>query len=236
MRKIKRRALLLALAITLIIMGALTYYLQVQFLNVGPLERVVIAVEDIPPKTAITSSHITEKEIPKRFVTPGGVGEERMVVGKITKEKIYQGEIILGSRLIDTTGRDGLATIIPEGYRAITVRIDTISGVGRSINTGDFVDILVYTAPPHSQEERVETIFQSIEVIDLSPDSQEFLTLIMLPQDIEKLFLFDEIGKIRFVLRPILDTEKTPLQGARMTLPKEGGALDEEENQNTDLP
>lgn len=211
MNRLKIKSLLLALAITMIITGLLLYYIkQETVVDEVPMVSLVVATENIPPKTIITDKHVREVSIPEEFALPGSVKQSTQAIGKITRDNIFEGEQVLQQRLVQGREEDGLSAIIPDDYRAITIKVDSVSSVGRHVKTGDLVDILVYLKPPTSSSDTVTKIFEKIEVLDAGLEGENlsgdvFMTFRMKPKETETLFLMDELGKLRLVLRPITD-------------------------------
>lgn len=65
----------------------------------------------------------------------------------------------------------GFADAIPEGMRAVSVRVDEVSGVSQKIAKGDFVDILATSTNTASGEESVtRLILEAVEVLDTTTD------------------------------------------------------------------
>ena len=56
---------------------------------------------------------------------------------------IYPGEPIITAKITGENGRAGLAGIITEGMRAVTIPVNTVNGVAGFIQPGDRVDILL---------------------------------------------------------------------------------------------
>ncbi|MEW5763003.1 MAG: Flp pilus assembly protein CpaB, partial [Bacillota bacterium] len=95
----------------------------------GQFKPVVVAVTDIPARTAITDPMVRLKEMPAEFVHPDAVADKKDVIGKITAVKILAGEPVLRGRLLqeEEKGRETLAARVPVGRRAIAVAIDCVS-------------------------------------------------------------------------------------------------------------
>ena len=218
MTKIQRKALLLSICIATILTGALYYYLNLRSLNTSPLVKVVVAKTTIPANSAIDEKQVEEASVPLKFILPDAVQGKEEIIGKFAKVDIMVGEQVVKSRVQWETKREGLAGNLPLGFRAVTLKVDTVSNVNNKINSGDFIDILLYfkSSPPPATE-MVNTVFQGVEVIDVSGDlgsGERFITLLFKPEEAEKLFLADVIGEIRFALRPTEDKEKLTLPGA----------------------
>lgn len=224
MTKIQRNALLLAMCIATILTGSLMYYLNLKSMNVAPLVNVIVAKTNIPVDSVITDKQVEEVAIPSKFILSDTMGEKSQIVGKIANVDIIAGEQIVRSRVQLEKKKEGMAANLPLGYRAVTLKVDPVSGVNHQIKTGNYVDILLYYKPQPDQDnpqptqtEIVNTVFQQVEVIDASGEQgsgEWYVTLCIKPEAAEKLFMADVTGKIRFTLRPVDDNQNLVLPGA----------------------
>jgi len=146
MKKIVIFALIAALCA-----GALLYFylgnlesqkqVQVQY------DTVVAAAVDIPAYTPITSDMVTLQQIPQGYAHPLAARTVDEVVGLVTVSDIVAGEQIFPSKLKQFGETDsGLAYVVPEGMRAVTVSVDEVSGVAGFLKRGDYVDVISYTS------------------------------------------------------------------------------------------
>lgn len=224
MIKIQRNALLLAMCIATILTGSLMYYLNLKSLNVAPLVKVIVATTNIPADSVINDKELEEVSIPLKFILSDALVEKSQIVGKIAKVDIIAGEQIVRGRVQLEKKREGMAANLPLGYRAITIKVDPVSGVNHQIKTGNYVDILLYYKPQQDQSNPqsaqtgvVNTVFQQVEVIDTSGEQgsgEWYVTLCLKPEAAEKIFMADVTGKIRFTLRPADDNQNLVLPGA----------------------
>lgn len=203
------KLLFFALALAMVVTGLLFYYFRIKSLENVPRVTVLIAASNIKENTVIKANEIKEITVPEKYAVSGAAAEKEKVVGKIAKENIYEGEQILQMDLIKGEKEEGVSAVVPNGFRAVTIKTDMVSSVGGHIKDGDYVDILVFIKPPYSTE-KVKTVFQNVKVIDSGSDEKnskenKFITLCMKPNDAEKLFLVDETNKIRLSLRNKVD-------------------------------
>lgn len=218
------RAFLIALALALVVTGGLFYYLKVKSIENQDKVRVITAVSNIEANTVIKNSQIKEISVPQSSAVPGAIVDKEKVVGKVVKESIYKGEQILQMNLMKGEKEEGLSAVLPEGFRAVTIKTDMVTGVGGHIKDGDYVDVLVFVNPPYSTE-KVKTVFQNVKVLDADYKEKQssenrFITLCMNPNDAEKLFLVEEISKIKLSLRNRIDKKAKSLTGSSLELVK----------------
>lgn len=205
MKKIKLGSLIPALAVAFMLTGGMMYYLNLKSLEIEG-KNVLVAAVDIKENTVILENQLVQKSISNKDLVVGHVSNKKDVVGKIAKDNIYQNQQISNNNLVQTSDKDKLSVQIPKGYRAVTVNIDKVSGVGGHIKNGDYVDVIAFIQPPDSEAKEVRNIFKSIEVIDSgindnSSPEEAYMTLCMKPADAEKLFFMSEVSKIKFMLK-----------------------------------
>jgi len=103
---------------------------------------VVVAVEDIPLGTVMELPMLKTQEVAIAAALPGAYTDPSQAVGQIARQEVVEGQQI--TTTITNQG-GGVTTQIdtPAGYRAISVMVDQVSGVGTLIKPGDWVDMLV---------------------------------------------------------------------------------------------
>jgi pilus assembly protein CpaB len=105
----------------------------------------------------------------------------------------------------------GLAVKIPDGMRATSVKSDEIVGVAGFLFPGSHVDVLVTFRTDRLPAPATQIVLQDVEVLTvgqkLEPDPQgkpenvSVVTLLLTPEDAQKLVLASTQGGIQFVLR-----------------------------------
>lgn len=178
---------------------------------------VVVTTKQIAKQTTLTADMLRLQKIPVEAVHPDAARNINTVVGKITDGMLERGEAVLQSKLILSGGKTGgFSYRIPDGMRAITIKVDSVSGAGGLIKTGDHVDILAeFDLQKAGSVDKVPTsmmLLQNIEVLATGTDSSQSttgmyttVTLAVKSNDMLKLNLAITSGKIRLTLRPPLD-------------------------------
>ena len=146
MKKIVIFALIAALCA-----GALLYFylgkLEAQKQVQVQYDTVVAAAADIPAYTQITGDMLTLQQIPQGYAHALAARTVDEVIGLVTVSDIVAGEQIFPSKLKEFGQTDsGLAYVVPEGMRAVTVSVDEVSGVAGFLKRGDYVDVISYTS------------------------------------------------------------------------------------------
>jgi pilus assembly protein CpaB len=116
-----------------------------------PTRSVIIAQQNIPARVEITPEMIGRADWPESFLPPGAFERTDQVIGKMTTDPIYQGQIVLPQTLVDKTlakeKRSNASYIIPDGKVAVAFPNSALSAIGGAVQPGDYVDILLTLAP-----------------------------------------------------------------------------------------
>jgi len=133
------------------------------------------------------------------------------VKGATILQPVLKGEPVVESRLVGKNGRGGVT--VPEGMRAVSAHVSDSSGVIAILRPGFRVDVQLANLAGNSAELR--TILQDIEVLSVHApeDSREnpVATLLVTPEEADRLAIGDSFGRIRLVLRNPLDHGQTTL-------------------------
>jgi len=183
------------------------------------LVGVVRANVDIARDSLITKDMIETVQLPGKYVHPDAIQESNDVVGKIASSDISSGEILLYSRLADgKSGEQRLAYKIPQDKRAVTIGIDSISGVAGYLQKGDRVDIFATIdieessgggSVPYTvlalQDVLILETGSAAELTQKSEAVARTVTLAVEPQEALPLILASERGTVRLALRSPID-------------------------------
>lgn len=192
-----------------------------------PTEQVVVARVGIPPATAIKSEWLTLVEWPTASKPEGTSGEVKSLEGRVAIGPILKGEPILASKLAQAGANGGLSALVPEGMRAVAVRVDDVVGVAGFLHPGDSVDVIVTMKPrENSSEFASKVILQNVKVLAVGKDVQHrgreaekavpatVATLMVTPAQSEELALGAAKGKLLLTLRGAGDDELADTSGA----------------------
>lgn len=192
------------------------------------LSNVVVAKVEIPVGSRIIGEWLEVAQFP-RNVKPEGTfqkADDNNLIGRVAVTRIAAREPITESRLAPVGSAGGLSSVIPEGFRAMTVKVDDVVGVSGFIMPGTLVDVVTVISPPQgsTQQDRVSKIvLQNIKVlasgqnIDKPKNEKEAervksVTLQVTPEQAEKLALASTEGQLQLVMRNSVDQgdEATP--------------------------
>src|SRR5262252_7245667 len=142
-------ALLAAIAFGLVAAVSVSRYLANAAAYTKNLQSVVVAKVEIPLGSKIIPEQLTMAQFP-RDVAPEGAFEviDDKLIGRVAVVRISAREPVTESRLAPIGAAGGLSSVIPDGYRAMTVKVDDVVGVSGFILPGALVDVVVVISPP----------------------------------------------------------------------------------------
>ncbi len=227
MKKVKLAALISAL-----ITAALLYIFLSSLGHNGESEHlaVVTASVDIPSDTLITEDMVTMTKLPADAVLGDSVTDIKLVYGKLAKIDIFAGEQIIKNKLVSAgdTKNGELAYTIEPGMRAITIAVDSTTGLAGMLKPNYRVDIISDFDRENKDGGSVSyTTMIAEDITILSVDSvlseggkeqpedgkavYSTITLQVTPEQAMKLSLSEYKGHLRAILRSPLDEKKTNL-------------------------
>ena len=137
-----KHVMMLALVLGLAAAGLTWYYMTQVVEAAAPTERVVVAKKDIPARTVVSEDMLAYQNMPKGARHPEALSSMGPFVGKAVKQSLTAGEQVLTTKFLQDRKESGLAYAIPEGRRALSVKVDEYNAAGGLIATGDRVDVL----------------------------------------------------------------------------------------------
>src|SRR6202167_4025483 len=219
----KARRLLTALVIALMISGLFTFWLSRRVakgtrVSVPQRQLYVAAGQPLEAGELLKPGSLQLVEWPASSPLTGGFTKIDEVAGRIVLYPLPKGEPILERELAAAGATAGLTTNIPSGMRAISVRSDEVVGVAGFLLPGTHVDVLMTYHSTIAPEPQTLTVLQDVVVLaagqqvhpepDGKPISVNVVTLLLKPEDAEKLVLATSLGVIYFVLRNGADNEQ----------------------------
>jgi pilus assembly protein CpaB len=191
------------------------------------LATVMVAKVAINPGEKLIAEQLEAVQFP-RGATPDGVFESAdKLVGRVAVVSISAREPITDFKLAPVGSTGGLSAMIPEGYRAMTVKVDDVVGISGFIMPGALVDVVVVINPVDNggqQNPISKIVLQNIKVLangqnidrpksEREPESVKAVTLQVLPEQAEKLALAATEGKLQLVMRGSVDQGDEQTQG-----------------------
>jgi pilus assembly protein CpaB len=230
----RRIVLILAMAV---IAAAVAGFSTLRFLSTRPATAVmapaarkasvVLAVRDLPAGHPVTAQDVRTVEWPAELVPAGYHSQPADVVGRGLMAAVRTNEPLLASKLAEPGSGAGLPIVIPEGRRAMSIPVDQVVGVAGFVIPGTRVDVLLTIQPPNQNEMVTQIILQNLTVLTAGqlttrndagdPMTTNVVTLLVSPQEAERLSLATSQGRIQLALRNMLDVDDAITSGVRVT-------------------
>src|SRR3989441_9185918 len=179
---------------------------------------VVVAANDIQVGAKIEDSDLKIVKYPPEDLPRRVFHTKASAVGRGTVLPIGKGEFLVADKLAAENAGAGLSTLIAMGMRAEAVRVNDVTAVAGFVVPGTRVDVLVTGDRTGSSESQTMTVLQDVAVLATGqrtersatgePQNASVVTLLVSPEDSEKLALASQEGRIQLVLRNPLDTNQ----------------------------
>src|SRR5262245_50516707 len=129
-------------------------------------QPVVVAAADLALGSELKAEDMTVVSFPAGQAPAGTFPKPQEIVGRGLIVPVVKGEPILNAKLASKEAGAGLPPVIPEGMRAVSVRVNEVVGVAGYVLPGTRVDV-VATASPTSQpqDETSKLILSNVQVL-----------------------------------------------------------------------
>ncbi|HHT9126476.1 MAG TPA: Flp pilus assembly protein CpaB [Candidatus Brocadiia bacterium] len=178
-------------------------------------QGVVVASTDIPWGTRLTDEQLRVTSWPKDCVPHGAFCEIKQLVGRAAKTELVKGEPILDPKLAPEGFKGGITGVIPDGKRAITIRVNEIAGVAGFVLPGSRVDVILTIEMKEGKHKAVSKMLlenmlvlavdQRMRQEEDKPAIVNAVTLLASPDEAEKLALANNKGTLQLAMRNGLD-------------------------------
>jgi pilus assembly protein CpaB len=192
-----------------------------------PTAQVIVAKSDLSLGTELKADDLRVTEWPKNAVPEGAFSQPSELVGRGLIASVVRNEPILPGKLSSKEAGSGLPPVIPPGKRAVSVKVNEVISVAGYVLPGTIVDVIT-TANPTSRREDMtsKVVLSKVEVLtagtrleqdqkDGKPVQVTVVTLLVTPEESEKLALASTEGQIHLALRNPMDRESPKTPGIR---------------------
>jgi pilus assembly protein CpaB len=179
---------------------------------------VIVAAGDLQVGSKLQDGDIRMVKVPVSVVPPNSFRSKSQIIGRGVILPIQRGEFILPSKLAAENAGSGLPSLIPPGMRAVSVRVNEVVAVAGFVVPGTRVDVLLTGNPSGANEQQTTTVLENVAVIAAGqrlernaagePQSTPVITLLVSPDDAQRLTLASSQGHIQLALRNPVDTKK----------------------------
>jgi pilus assembly protein CpaB len=234
MKKQHRTLVVVVVAVLTASVASFGMYRAIQRLGVREVEvahtRVVVAAETVTMGTRLNEKQLKLVDWPSRNPIEGAFSDPKKLVDRGVIVAIAKNEPVTESKIASLEAGAGLPPVIPEGMRAISVKVNEVIGVAGFVVPGVLVDVLVTVRRTEGEnnEPMTRTVVSKVEVLtagtrfdqekskDGAPIPTSVVTLAVLPEDAERIALASNEGKITLALRNPLDVKATDTRGIKL--------------------
>jgi pilus assembly protein CpaB len=202
--------------------------------NNEPGVDIVVAVKDLQVGAKLEDGDIRLARFPQSVIPPGAFTKKAPVVGRGVVLPVSKGEFILPSKLASANAGSGLPSLIPPGMRAVSVRVNDVVSVAGFVQPGSRVDVLATGNQGGGNDRQTTTVLENVAVIAVGKNLERnpngdtqtapVITLLVSPDDGQRLTLASQEGRIQLALRNPLDTKREDIGATRASSLYPGGA------------
>lgn len=191
--------------------------------------KAVVAARPMPVGTLVTRDAVKLIDWPAKTPLTGGFSRFEDVVDRGLISPIVENEPLTESKLASKAAGAGLPPLIADGMRAISIKVDEVINVAGFVTPGTRVDLLVVISPTQDNADRIaRVVLSNVPVLSSNTlyDQEDarkagkairstVVTLMVTPEDAEKVALAQADGRLMLTLRNPLDVEPSVTNGVR---------------------
>lgn len=166
---------------------------------------------------------------PKSIPLEGSYSDPKQILGRGVVTMIMPNEPVLDAKLAPKEAGAGLPSVIPDGMRAVSVKVNDVIGVAGFVLPGTRVDVIMSGTPRPSEDVTSKVVLENVQVLaagqnveqDSSgkPQNVPVVTLLVSPEQAQDLALAGTDMRIQLALRNPMDLEKkSPAAAQRASL------------------
>ena len=233
MNRTKRTAIVLGIAVVMAAIASMGVYrvVSVASKRAAPVTTVntVVATHKLALGTRLTSDHVRLAEWPATAPVPKSFTKIEDVVNRGLIATVDENEPLTESKLAPLEAGAGLPPSIPPGMRAISVKVNEVIGVAGFVVPGTRVDVMVTLADrSRDQDSLTRIVVSNVQVLTAgtrydqekakegAPMPSTVVTLLVTPDDGERIALAASEGQLMLALRNPLDTDEVATNGVRV--------------------
>jgi len=180
--------------------------------------EVVVAAYDLPLGTKIELGEVKMARWSADSMPEGAYTDPKQVIGSYVKNSLVSNEPVVQSKLFTGDKTAGvMPLLIPFGMRAVSVPVDEVSDVAGFVLPHTRVDVLVATQSGEGSEKAFsKVVLQNVEVLAVAQEVEQkkdeptvvkVVTLLVTPQEAERLALASHSGSLRLAMRNYNDNK-----------------------------
>jgi pilus assembly protein CpaB len=228
MNRQTRTLIVLAIGVVMAAVASFAVYKTVQGMPVQQVEvanyQVVVAAKSLGMGSLVKEGDAKLVAWPSSSPVPNGHSDIKAVMNRGLLSSVVENEPLTEAKLAPVEAGAGLQTTIPQGMRAMAVRVNEVVGVAGFVVPGTKVDVMVTIR--RGEQSITKTVTSNTQVLTAGenvdqeksregrPISVTAVTLLVSPVDAERITLAQSQGELMLALRNPLDTASTETNGA----------------------
>jgi len=230
----KRTAVVVGVAVILAAIASLGMYRIVSRMPAKAVEvktiDVVVAQHPLKLGTRITTDHVKVVQWPANAPVANSFSKLDDVLNRGLISAVEENEPLTSAKLAALEAGAGLPPSIPPGMRAVSVKVNEVVGVAGFVVPGTRVDVMVtLSGKIRDEDSTTRVVVSNVQVLtagtrydqekakDGAPIPSTVVTLLVTPEDGERVALAASAGQIMLTLRNPLDQDQTTTAGVRTT-------------------
>lgn len=177
---------------------------------------VVVASKPLRFGTPLSEANVKEMEWPTASIPDGAFakvtdllksGERRLALSPVEAN-----ELVLAWKITGPGQRASLSSLISEGMKAITIRVNDVNGVAGFVLPGDRIDVMLTRNAPQGQAQQLatEVLLQDVKVLGIDQLADErtdkamvvkAVTVEVTIADAQRVVLASSVGTLSLALR-----------------------------------
>ncbi len=188
---------------------------------------VVVAATPLPLGTLLKATDLRVVDWPDTAPVSGTVTTVEALVGRGVIAPLVANEPVTADKLAPEGAGAGLPPAIPAGMRAMAVKVNDVIGVAGFAVPGTHVDVVATMRAEKEKEQVSRVVLSNVQVLTAGTNQEQtrtndpiratVVTLLVTPEDAERLALVTNEGTISLALRNPLDLEPTESKGIRLS-------------------
>ncbi len=209
------RRTIVALLLALLISGLCTFFLARRVMRHAAgrpqTQSYVTVIKPVLPGELLKAENLKLIDWPITLSLQDGFTRAEDVAGRAALYPIAPGQPVLGGYLAAPGSGFGLTAKIPDGMRATALKSNEVIGVAGFLYPGSHVDVLVTYRNENASAPMTQIVLQDAEVLTagqkIEPDPQgkpeavSVVTLLLSPENAQRVVLASTQGTVQFVLR-----------------------------------
>jgi pilus assembly protein CpaB len=187
----------------------------------------VVATHDMPMGSLITKDSVKLVAWPASSPVGKGFTTIESVLNRGLIDSVAANEPLTEAKLAPLEAGAGLPPSIPEGMRAVSVKVNEVIGVAGFVVPGTHVDVMVTLSRNTEKDSMTRVVVSDVQVLtagtrydqekarDGEPIPTSVVTLLVTPEDAERIALAATEGQVMLTLRNPMDRKPTETAGVR---------------------